>query len=228
MTADKPAGSETSGDADLFGAWQTLIRRHSSSAQCADIGRWLLVSWSESHRRYHNIAHLREVLLRVDELAGHAVDADAVRLAAWYHDVVYSGRRDDEETSARRAETELAAIDLAPGLVREVARLVRLTGTHRPSPGDWNGETLCDADLAILAELPDRYAAYTSAVRSEYADVSDEAFRVGRSRVLRALLDAPGVYRTPVARQNWEEQARANLRAELRRLTASEDMSLPG
>ncbi|CCA57354.1 hypothetical protein SVEN_4068, partial [Streptomyces venezuelae ATCC 10712] len=73
----------------------------------------------------------------------------------------------------------------------EVARLVRLTTSHDPAPGDLNGETLCDADLAILATAPDTYQGYAAAVREEYAFVPDDAFREGRAAVLRHLLDSP-------------------------------------
>ncbi len=210
--------------ADLLRAWQALItaRAAASSARVVQIGRALLASWGEPHRRYHTIAHLRYVLLRVDELAAHAVDADVVRLAAWYHDAIYQGRPDDEENSARRAEIDLSSLGLAPELVGEVTRLVRLTATHDPVPGDRNGETLSDADLAPLASPPDRYAANTALVRTEYVDVPDDVLRVGRSRVLRALLDSPTVYRTPYAHERWEAQARANLIAELHSLTSME------
>jgi len=209
---------------DLLRAWQALITAHTAapSARVADIGRALLASWSEPHRRYHTIAHLRSVLLRVDELAGHAVDADAVRMAAWYHDAVYRGRSDDEENSARRAEIDLSSLGLAPATIGEVGRLVRLTVTHDPAPGDRNGETLSDADLAALAVPADRYAANTALVRAEYAHVPDDVFGIDRSKVLRALLDAPAVYRTPYAHEHWEAQARANLNAELHTLTSGE------
>ncbi|WP_307856894.1 HD domain-containing protein [Mycolicibacter acidiphilus] len=155
------------------------------------------------------------MLSRVDELAEHAVDADAVRLAAWYHDVVYRGRPDDEENSARRAETDLNALGVPPGLIHEVGRLVRLTTSHDPAAGDRNGEVLSDADLAILAATPERYATYAAAVRAEYAHVPDEDFRAGRANVLRALLDGPSIYRTPHACTHWEASARANLGGEL-------------
>lgn len=204
---------------DLLAVWQALIRTHCSAPENTNIGQALLASWGEPHRRYHNTAHLVEVLLRVDELAGHAVDPDAVRLAAWYHDVVYRGRPDDEENSARRAETDLDALGLRPVLVQEVCRLIRLTASHDPATGDRNGETLSDADLAILAAPTHRYSAYVAAVRAEYAHVPDDAFRSGRANILRALLRGPALYRTPHARENWETRARANLSSELDDLT---------
>jgi predicted metal-dependent HD superfamily phosphohydrolase len=217
--------SETrrSDDTELFAAWQALIEKHSVSSRAAEIGAALIAAWSQPHRRYHTTTHLRDVLRDVDELAAHAHDPDAVRLAAWYHDAVYGGAPDDEEHSAQRAEKDLTALHLAPGLVGEVARLVRLTAIHNPKSGDRNGETLCDADLAILAAPADRYAAYSTAVRAEYARVPQQTFAAGRSTILQALLDAPAVYRTPYARRHWETQARKNIRAELQQLRAAGD-----
>jgi predicted metal-dependent HD superfamily phosphohydrolase len=209
-----------SDDVELFARWQALIENHSVSPRAAEIGASLLAAWAQPHRCYHTIAHLRDVLGHVDELAAHALDPDTVRLAAWYHDAVYRGAPDDEERSAQRAENDLGALQLAPGLIDEVARLVRLTASHNPVPGDRNGETLCDADLAILAAPAERYASYRAAVRAEYADVPQQSFATGRATILQALLDAPAVYRTPHARRHWETRARTNIRGELDQLRA--------
>lgn len=203
---------------DLVRAWDLLIGRHTADPTAAATGRALIASWAEPHRRYHALGHLREVLTYVEEVAEHADDADAVRLAAWYHDAVYQGQSDDEERSAQRAEAELAALGVQPSLVAEVARLIRVTVGHDPAAGDRNGEALCDADLAVLGAEPARYRANTAAVRAEYAHVSDTDFRVGRAGVVRGLLAAPALFHTPLARSRWESQARANLDAELRSL----------
>jgi predicted metal-dependent HD superfamily phosphohydrolase len=204
---------------DLLDAWAALLARHTTSPDAAAVGGRLLASWSEPHRRYHDVGHLRDILNHVEELAGFADDADAVRLAAWYHDSVYAGLPDDEERSARRAEDDLSALGLEPQLVDEVARLVRMTITHDPAPGDHDGEVLSDADLASLAVPRERYALNTAAIRAEYAHIPDEVFRKGRLQVLVGLLDGPGVFRTRQARQQWETLAQENLRAELATLT---------
>lgn len=208
--------------AALLEAWGSLIERYSASPVTNEVGRELLACWSEPHRGYHNVCHLQEILRHVDELAAHAIDLDAVRLAAWYHDIVYAGLPDDEQNSAAQAKRELTELHVAPTLVNEVVRLIRLTASHKPAAGDSNGETLCDADLAILAATPERYAEYTAAVRAEYAHVSDEAFNLGRSKILRSLLNGPVLYRTPVAYAKWEAIAHSNLSAELDRLERSE------
>jgi predicted metal-dependent HD superfamily phosphohydrolase len=99
--------------------------------------------------------------------------------------------------------------------VAEVVRLVRLTAHHRPAPGDRDGQVLSDADLAILAAGPERYAAYVAGVRAEYATVPDGDFRRGRAAVLRDLLAKPELFHTAVGRERWEERARTNVAREL-------------
>jgi predicted metal-dependent HD superfamily phosphohydrolase len=182
------------------------------------LGERLLDRWSEPHRRYHNLDHLAAVLAVVDRYAGLARDADAVRLAAWFHDAVYDPRAgDNEERSAALAEAELAGTPAAAAAA-ETARLVRLTAGHAVEPGDANGALLADADLAILAAAPADYDRYATAVRAEYAHVPDDAFRAGRAAVLEALAELPSLYRVVPERAEWEPRARTNLARELRNL----------
>jgi predicted metal-dependent HD superfamily phosphohydrolase len=179
----------------------------------------LLAAYTDPSRGYHDTRHLTEVLDRLDELAeaGTSFERLPVELAAWFHDAVYDGRPGAEERSAHWAGEVLAAH--APRQVAEVTRLVRLTETHRPAADDLNGGALSDADLAILAAPPARYAEYAADVRREYAHVSDADFRAGRAAVLADLLDRPHLFHTAHARAHWEPSARGNVEAELARLT---------
>lgn len=201
--------------ADLAARWERVEPHCPDPERAAAVGVTLLDSWAEPHRRYHDLTHLQNVLLAVDELADRADDPFAVELAAWYHDAVYDGAPEAEERSAARAERELAAVGLSADLVAEVARLVRLTVHHNPAPADRNGAVLCDADLAILAADPPGYAAYAAAVRQEYAHVPDADFRAGRAAILRNLLAQPILFHTPTGQSRWEAKARTNLTAEL-------------
>jgi predicted metal-dependent HD superfamily phosphohydrolase len=182
-----------------------------------------LVAAYSTGRGYHDLRHLTEVLDRIVEL-GEGDNLEVV-LAAWFHDAVYDGAASNEagdndgagneERSAQLAESSLADSEVD---VAEVARLVRLTTTHRPAPGDHNGEVLCDADLAILAAPPQRYAEYVAGVRAEYAAVPEEDFRLGRLAILEALEEKSALFATEHARRHWEPAARANLAAEIARL----------
>ncbi|MGV9991313.1 HD domain-containing protein [Streptomyces sp. NPDC003374] len=180
----------------------------------------LLARWREPQRHYHTLTHLTAVLDRVDLLEGYAADPDVVRLAAWFHDAVYRPERsENEERSARLAERALPEAGVPPEKTAEVARLVRLTAGHDPAGDDRDGQVLCDADLAILAAPPSAYAAYTAAVREEYHFVPGDAFRAGRSAVLRQLLALPHLFSTPYGREHWEATARYNIGGELEMLS---------
>ncbi|UED85709.1 HD domain-containing protein [Streptomyces profundus] len=186
------------------------------------VGEQLLARWSEPHRRYHTVDHLRFTLARLDELAEHADEANAaadpvaVELAAWFHDAVYDPHAaDNEERSAELAETLLPDSPRRPA----VARLVRLTAGHRPAEGDADGAVLCDADLAVLAGSPGEYASYAAAVRVEYGHVPAAAFAAGRAEVLRQLLARPALFHTSYGAERWAATARFNLRGELSLLT---------
>jgi predicted metal-dependent HD superfamily phosphohydrolase len=191
-----------------------------------DLRARLEAAYDDPGRGYHDLLHLGEVLQRLDELVPPDLPGrDAVLLAAWFHDAVYDTGGEaghgagvaNEERSARLAEAELVALD-AP-LVAEVARLVRLTETHRPADDDLHGQLLCDADLAILAAPPERYAAYVAGVRTEYAAVPEPDFRAGRRAVLEDLLAKPTLFHSAAARERWESTARANLTAEVAELS---------
>jgi predicted metal-dependent HD superfamily phosphohydrolase len=210
----------------LVERWRAAARGAGATAGDADLaaaGRFLLGLWAEPHRQYHDVTHLRAVLDVVDRFAHLAVHPDLVRLAAWTHDAIYDPRASgdaNERGSAELADALLRELGAPAAVGAEVARLVGLTAGHATAAVDPDGELLCDADLAILAADERGYAEYAAAVRREYAHVPDGAFRAGRARILRAILDLPSIYRLPPLRSSWEAKARANVTAELAALAA--------
>lgn len=103
--------------ADLLDRWTKL-----AGPGAPAVGEALVRRYSEPHRRYHTVEHLAAMLAVIDDLAADAADLDAVRYAAFFHDAVYAmDGGDNEEASARLAETTLPAMGVAPETVAEVA-----------------------------------------------------------------------------------------------------------
>jgi predicted metal-dependent HD superfamily phosphohydrolase len=201
--------------------WRAAVRGAGATAGDDDLdaaGGYLLARWAEPQRQYHDVSHLSAVLEVIDRHAALTPHPDRVRVAAWLHDAIYDPEAlgdANERDSAEFAEGLLTTLGAPAEVAAEIARLVGLTAGHATGEDDPDGELLCDADLSILAADEERYAAYTAAIRREYAHVPDDAFKDGRAQVLKALLELPSIYRHPPLREAWEAKARANLEREL-------------
>ncbi len=190
-----------------------------SPEQCTRAAADLLALYAADGRFYHTLAHVQDVLGHLQPYLTAAHNPVALQLAAWFHDAIYDPRRHDNEAqSAAYATAVLANLGAAAGLADETARLIRLTEKHETAVADSDGRILLDADLAVLAAEPSRYDAYAQAIRREYAHISAEAYRQGRTAVLQRLLAREQLYFLP-AHGAWEIPARLNLRREMARLS---------
>ncbi len=174
---------------------------------------------SEPGRAYHTLDHIAAMLDTVSEFEEDLHDPVAVRLAVWFHDVVYDSRRsDNEEQSAAYAVAALSEAGTVP-LLPTVERLILATKTHQAPPGDTDCQILLDADLAVLGASAADYDRYARAIREEYAWVPEADYRAGRRRVLESFLKRERLYHTVRMFEQREQAARANLRREIERLT---------
>lgn len=202
-------------DDELRAAWRSIAGPHHD-----DVAERLVQRHREVHRRYHTADHVAAVVHHVQQLAGDHPDATIVA-AALFHDAIYDPRSSTNEAdSARLATDELSTVGWEPDRCEAVRRLVIATAGHEATRAD--EAILLDADLAILGAAPAHYGAYATAVRAEYAHVSDEAWTLGRATVLRSFLVRPAIFATASMRASRDAQARQNLRCELGTLTRAD------
>lgn len=176
----------------------------------------LVTAYSSDTRFYHNLEHIQQVLEIVEEMRSQAVNFPAIQLAAWFHDVIYDSRaNDNEEQSAEYAETSLKALKLPITLIASVKLLILNTKNHQAQPDDIDSQILLDTDLAILGASESNYRNYAQAIRQEYSWIPDEVYRVGRKQVLQKFLQRKRIYLTELLFFRLEENARRNMQAEL-------------
>jgi predicted metal-dependent HD superfamily phosphohydrolase len=191
-------------------SWQALWRKLGAQADEALFQR-LVAAYSEPHRHYHTLQHLRECLemfASVRQLAQRPAEAE---LALWFHDAVYDPTRaDNEERSAGWARQSVLDAGLTQDVAARVHAMVMAT-KHAEVPQDADTQLLVDVDLAILGAAPQRFDESDAQVRREYAHVPEADFRPGRTRVLRGFLQRPRIYATELFRRRFEAQARENL-----------------
>jgi predicted metal-dependent HD superfamily phosphohydrolase len=195
----------------LRARWHRSLASFAAAVESADAAFADLVArYGEPGRHYHTLDHVAAVLDVVDTFGG---TDPALQLAVWYHDAVYDTRAaDNEERSADLARTALAALGVPESVIREAARLIVLTKTHRAAEDDANGRLLLDADLSVLGAEPAVYDRYAAAIRREYARVPEADYRAGRGRILEGFLTRPRIY---YRLEHAEPAARSNLRREI-------------
>lgn len=204
----------TAPEVELRRVWHRIAGRRAEAAFDGVLARH-----REPHRRYHTATHVMWVCRHVDRLAAmHPVaDLSALIAAAVFHDAVYDPMSaTNEADSAALADARLAELGWSVDRRSDVRRWILATAGHGAAhTGDTATAVLCDADLAILGAPANEYLAYASGVRAEYAHVTDDAWRAGRTQVLAHFLGLPNVYATSTMRDEREHRARANLTAEV-------------
>ncbi|PTY05660.1 hypothetical protein DB347_14940 [Opitutaceae bacterium EW11] len=196
-----------------LGLWNDLNLRGDPEAWHAR----LIEAYSEPHRKYHNLEHLAECLAVFDRLQANATDPHLAELALWFHDAVFDPRSgDNEERSTTLARSCLVEAGMSVEHVQHVEELILATKRHQPTAAD--AQLVCDADLAILGQPPDRYWKYENSIAQEYDWVPRDVYRLKRSEILEQFLAREILYQTRQARDCFEQQARHNLTAGIARL----------
>ncbi|MEM8603602.1 MAG: metal-dependent phosphohydrolase [Cyanobacteria bacterium P01_H01_bin.121] len=185
-----------------------------------ELGQDLLSRYAEPHRSHHTLQHLEACLNWLQPISTHLQQPACVQLALWFHDAIYNPQRqDNEQRSADLAQQTLAEQRLPATLITTVTELILLTRQHQPPCAGCDAAYLCDIDLAILGAEPRVYTRYHQHIQQEYAWLSHDAFRAGRSRLLQTFLQRPNIYTTAFFQTHLEQQARQNLQHEYQQLT---------
>jgi predicted metal-dependent HD superfamily phosphohydrolase len=199
-------------------SWRQAWQHAGLAASDEHLHRHVIACWSEPHRHYHTLQHLRECLDQfgaVRELAEHPGE---VALGLWFHDVFYEPRlKDNELRSADWARTCMLAAGARAEQAERVHALI-LETRHQAAPQGADAQLLVDIDLSILGALPQRFDESDLQVRAEYAHVPDAAYCERRRAILQSFLSRPRLYSTDHFHLRLEQRARDNLRRALARL----------
>ena len=131
----------------------TMTEQEASRA--AEVARHILESRLPSWLRYHDLTHTTELVVPAAELlaADENLDDDDRRsavTAAWFHDIGFVERyEDNEEMAAALAEEELVRVGVDAEAIALVAGAI--LSTRLPQrPEGVVAEIVCDADLFVL------------------------------------------------------------------------------
>ncbi|MCP6759543.1 MAG: hypothetical protein NHB32_12420 [Fischerella sp. CENA71] len=196
--------------------WQLLESLQVEEIVARQVFDQLVAAYSSPGRYYHTLEHIQHVLNTIDTLQYQIQDFSAVKLAAWFHDVIYDTQaQDNEQQSAIYAVEVLKLLGLSDSIITKTKSLILNTKHHQAEPNDFDAQVLLDADLAILGSNPQHYRQYALLIRQEYAWLVDTEFISGRKQVLQQFLHRDRIYLTDLMFNKLESTARKNLKAEL-------------
>ncbi|MFZ3000515.1 MAG: pantetheine-phosphate adenylyltransferase [Undibacterium umbellatum] len=178
-------------------------------------------AYGAARRPYHNLDHLVHGLSEISAWASNTgasnSDVAILKKAFWFHDAVYGGKSADLSNEEQSARMWLEA-GLGSQHQQEVADLIRVTDHFQSAmlvhPLK---DAMLSVDLAILGQAVDTYEAYAAAVRIEYNEVDDAAYRAGRARVLdyfQGLAESGHLFADPWFADLYTSQALINIKRE--------------
>ena len=173
---------------------------------------------SEPHRHYHTLDHVTACLNWLDQYRHLAEDPLCIELALWAHDVIYDPRASGNEARSADWFAQQFADSTLTDAQRDRVHTLILATIHPHPPTDADMALLQDIDLSILGADIELYDRYEGSIRQEYDFVPEEAFRKGRSGVLRSFLDQDVIYHTAELSERLEMSARNNLKRALAEL----------
>lgn len=171
--------------------------------------------YSESHRDYHNLRHIREMLDCLQNYKAAILDYPMVYISCLYHDIVYDTHAsDNEEKSVEFLEKDFAGF-LSKEQINTCKEFIIGTKTHQYLQNNFDSKIFLDSDLLILGREQNRYIEYMDSIRKEYEWVEKELYKKERAKVMQKFLDRERIYFTNEIFETCEKQARENIRFEI-------------
>lgn len=202
---------------DLWEMWRTLATKYSpDESLLAGLYTELTDHYREAHRYYHNLDHIESLLQLYFQYEKELSQPDVVLFSIYYHDVVYTpGKEDNEYQSALIAQKALLQLGVPGATIKVVQGFIEATSNHTlPLDAEGDLRFFIDFDLSILAAQSELYEAYVHNIRKEYNFLSTEQFALGRSAFLQKMLQKEHIFYTGDF-QVGEEAARKNMQWEL-------------
>ena len=189
----------------------------------ADCWKNIVTHYQQPHRHYHTLHHIEALLEQFDGIKDQLKQPESVLLAIFYHDVIYQTQdkpaMSNERQSAAYFIAELGGF-LPIDLQNRVVELIIATEKHElADTNDSDMAYFLDMDLRILGQTDLVYQAYCQQIRLEYQHVAKVLYNFSRKKALKRFLDRKRLYFTERFSTQYEQQARQNIKSEIKTLT---------
>ena len=148
----------------------------------------ILSMWNESHRSYHNLNHLNDLICQINENKSNFSEKEyeKLMLAAIFHDVVYDPASQTNEEDSAKFLME-CAVDKKNADILDVNQMILDTKTHNSTTN--LSESFNKYDMNIVERDFDQLLEWEKGISEEYSVYPKEQYKEGRVKFLESLLD---------------------------------------
>ena len=150
-------------------------------------------SYSEPHRAYHTLEHLRYMFSLFDSCEFSPYNNE-IELAIWFHDLVYDTGELYSNNEENSVQSMIMLCDLYSDRSFNIAvacEFIRATKSHTIANPDSNIQEACilflDIDLMILSDTNEITDKFDDQIRFEFKQYNDHDFAHGRIQALKHL-----------------------------------------
>ena len=148
----------------------------------------VLSMWNESHRSYHNLNHLNDLISQINENKSNFSEKEyeKLMLAALFHDVVYDPASQTNEEDSAKFLME-CAVDKNNKDILDVEKMILDTKTHESTTN--LSESFNNYDMNIVERDFDQLLDWEKGISEEFSVYPKAQYKEGRLKFLESLLD---------------------------------------
>lgn len=191
--------------------WQRCLTEDAPDAS-ATIHQRLVDAYNESQRHYHTLDHIEHCLSIFDQCKSLATSPDALEIAIWFHDVIFTPGEPDNEARSADLYQELSTGVHSVKFRALVGRLIIATLHDGCSLDDSDAGYMVDIDLSSFGLPWEDFLRDGQHLREESAQLSDAEYYRRQGDFQARLFSRPRFYQTEFFCQRYEQQARDNLK----------------
>lgn len=172
---------------DPFAKYNVILSKYISMQYILKLKK----CWYETHRVYHDISHLKNILKELEKSKVHPLEQEVLVLAAFFHDAYcISGDKENEEKSVNLFLSYLKINSLTTSIiVDKVKSLIMVTKYRkRPPSSDYLERLFWDADNAGFHNDWEHHLKVEKQIRNEFCKYSNKEYKESRIKFLKSCI----------------------------------------
>lgn len=170
----------------------------------------ILTQLSEEQRYYHTATHVMDLLRKINLI--ETKEKEALKFAAWFHDLTYDPTKGDNEEKSAEQWTEFCKEFNINQKTQDSVRGIILATKNHTASYDETTSLFLDLDLSILAAPDADFKSYDENIRREFSFVPEDLYLAERKKIMTRFHEARPLFKTPWG-QALEDKAKSNLKS---------------